>query len=65
MDFHSAVTMMNSGIPMARSSWGKTDESIVIKDGLFIRTKDGNSTPTIFFGEEILATDWEVVRIKQ
>jgi hypothetical protein len=65
MDFHDAVTMMKSGVPVSRTGSDDPKEQFELVDGQFLRTGDGFKFPTVFFSHEVLATDWEVVRIKQ
>jgi len=64
MDFHNAVTMMQQGIKMTRTSWENQKEYIYLDGAIFMKKCSDirNPFPIIFFSHEILATDWEVVR---
>ena len=61
MDFPNALKMMKMGVKMARMEW--TDGMYVyLEDDKFMRYIPKGSIPTMFFSEEVLADDWEVVR---
>ena len=66
MDFGNAITMMKQGIKVTRTSWGNQDEYVYLDGGIFMKNAPAyaHPIPIVFYSHEVLATDWEVIRVK-
>jgi hypothetical protein len=64
MDFPNALQMLKAGMKMTRTDWEDQEEYVVFENAYFYKHLDGKKFPIVFFGHEVLATDWEIVRTR-
>lgn len=65
VDFGNAVKMMKQGLEMTRTSWDNQKSYVYLDGELFMKKQHDISKPfpVSFYAYELLATDWEVVRV--